>query len=50
MPKNSSKKAATRRTSLLFAVMGLVLIAALSFVAVQSGAIDQLNQSEFLHR
>ena len=50
MSKNQPETSATPRTSLLFAAMGLVLIAAFCFVAVQSGAIEQLNQSEFLHR
>ena len=48
--KKPSEASTTRPTSLLFAAIGLVLMAALGFVAVKSGAIEALNQSEFLHR
>jgi hypothetical protein len=50
MPKNPRELSATRRTSLLFAAMGLVVMVGLSLVAVQSGAIEGLNQSGVLDR
>ena len=45
MPKSPHEPSATRRASLLFAVVGLAVIVGVSLVAVQSGAIEGLNQS-----
>ncbi len=48
MPEHRHKSAATVRPPWLFSPLAILVMAALGFLAMQTGAIEALNHSELL--